>query len=280
MQVIESLNEMQSISIGQRSKGRLIGLVPTMGALHKGHESLIRLATDKADFTVVSIFVNPTQFGPNEDYDHYPRSFDEDLRICEAAGADIVFHPDPSDMYPAGYSTYIEETSISKVLCGISRPQHFRGVTTVCNKLFNLVRPDLAVFGEKDAQQCAVIRKMIEDLHLPIEMMVGETVREEDGLAMSSRNRYLSREQREAACKIYQALSVGKKMADEGVRSVDRVIAEISHHLGESRRLRIIYASVVDAITMQPAREVKPGECRIVIACWVDQVRLIDNILL
>jgi len=280
MQVIESLHEMQSLSIGQRSKGKLVGLVPTMGALHKGHEGLISIAEEKADFTVVSIFVNPTQFGPNEDFDQYPRSFEADLEICERAGADIVFHPEATDLYPDGYSTFIEETQVSKGLCGVSRPHHFRGVTTICNKLFNLVRPDLAVFGEKDAQQCAVLRKMIDDLHLPIEMVVGKTVREEDGLAMSSRNRYLSRDQREAACRIYEALTIGKKMADEGVRSVDRIIAEVSHHLAESRRLRIIYASLVDCDTMQPAREVIPEETRIMIACWVDQVRLIDNIRL
>jgi pantoate--beta-alanine ligase len=167
---------------------------------------------------------------------------------------------------------------VSQDLCGVSRPHHFRGVTTICAKLFNIVRPDSAVFGQKDAQQCAVVRKMVEDLHLPVEIEVVPTVREEDGLALSSRNEYLTAEQRKDARLIHEALGAGKKLADEGVQSVDRIIAEVTHTLARSRRLRVIYAAVVDRTLMRPAKEVRPGETLIAVACWVDQIRLIDNI--
>ncbi|MGE9290678.1 MAG: pantoate--beta-alanine ligase, partial [Puniceicoccales bacterium] len=157
---------MQSTSISNRSKGHLIGLVPTMGALHEGHASLIDTAKEKADIVIVSIFVNPTQFAPSEDFQQYPRTFDQDREICEKHGVDVIFMPSEEDLYPSKYSTYVEENTVSKGLCGISRPNHFRGVTTICAKLFNIVRPDVAVFGQKDAQQCAVVRKMIDDLHM------------------------------------------------------------------------------------------------------------------
>jgi len=278
MQIIQSVNEMQSTAISNRSKGRLIGLVPTMGALHDGHASLIRIAREKADLTIVSLFVNPTQFGPSEDFQQYPREFERDRAVCEDNGVDILFTPNREEMYPPGYSVFVEEDCVSKGLCGVSRPHHFRGVTTICAKLFNLVRPDLAVFGQKDAQQCAVIRKMVRDLHLPVEIEVGPTVREEDGLALSSRNQYLSTEQRKDAALIFEALSTGKELSDGGVRSVDRIIAEVTHILAKSRRLRIIYAAIVDRTLMQPVREVIPGDSLIAVACWVDQIRLIDNI--
>ena len=278
MQVIRSINEMQSTSISNRSKGQLIGLVPTMGALHEGHASLIDTAKEKSDITIVSIFVNPTQFAPSEDFQEYPRELEHDLALCEKHGVDIVFAPSEEDIYPKSYSTFVEENVVSKGLCGISRPNHFRGVTTICAKLFNIVRPDVAVFGQKDAQQCAVIRKMIDDLQMPIELAISPTIREEDGLAKSSRNQYLTPEQRKDAGLIFKALSEGKSLADNGVQSVDRIIAEVTHTLGTSRRLRIIYASVVDKMMMQPVKEVKSGECLIAVACWLDQVRLIDNI--
>ncbi|MBC2604284.1 pantoate--beta-alanine ligase [Puniceicoccus vermicola] len=278
MQVIRSINEMQSTSISNRSKGQLIGLVPTMGALHEGHASLIDTAKEKSDITIVSIFVNPTQFAPSEDFQQYPRELEHDLALCEKHGVDIVFAPSEEDIYPKSYSTFVEENVVSKGLCGISRPNHFRGVTTICAKLFNIVRPDVAVFGQKDAQQCAVIRKMIDDLQMPIELAISPTIREEDGLAKSSRNQYLTPEQRKDAGLIFKALSEGKSLADNGVQSVDRIIAEVTHTLGTSRRLRIIYASIVDKMMMQPVKEVKSGECLIAVACWLDQVRLIDNI--
>ena len=280
MQTIQSINEMQSHAISLRSGGQLIGLVPTMGCLHEGHLSLIDIAKEKADKVIVSIFVNPTQFGPSEDYGKYPRMLEQDIEKCRERGADIVFNPSAEDIYPKGYSTYVSEEHISQGLCGISRPVHFRGVTTVCLKLFNITRPDVAVFGQKDAQQCAVIKKMVADLNLPIEVAVGPTLREPDGLAISSRNSYLSALQRQDALTIPRALEEGRKLVDQGVRQVDRVVAEITHHLSNCRRIRIIYVQIVDRDTMEPAREIVLGKSVVTIAVWVDQTRLIDNILL
>ncbi len=280
MQVIASVLDMQSTAVNLRSKDRLIGLVPTMGALHEGHLSLIRLAKERADTVVVSIFVNPTQFGPNEDYASYPRDPARDLELCEQAGADLAFAPTAEEIYPRGYSTFVTEELISKPLCGISRPAHFRGVTTVVAKLFNIVRPDLAVFGQKDAQQVAVIKKMVNDLHFCVDIVTAPTVREPDGLAMSSRNRYLTALQREDAAVIFQALQRAQSMVEGGVRNVDRLVAEATHLLGSRRRVRVIYAAVVDRCTMEAVREVLPGKSMMAIAAWVDEVRLIDNVLL
>ena len=280
MQKISSINEMQSHAISLRSNGCLIGLVPTMGCLHEGHLSLIDIARDKADKVIVSIFVNPAQFGANEDFDRYPRVLAEDLELCREKGVDIVFNPESAEIYPEGYSTYVEEEQVSAGLCGVSRPNHFRGVATVCLKLFNITRPDFAVFGQKDAQQCAVVRKMASDLNLPIEILVGPTLRDADGLATSSRNRYLTPTQRSDALTIPKALGEGKKLVEQGVRNVDRVVAEVIHHLSQCRRIRVLYVQVVDNETMEPAREIEPGRHSIVLAAWVDQTRLIDNIAL
>lgn len=278
MQIIQSVNEMQSHAIGLRSNGSLIGLVPTMGSLHEGHLSLIDIAKERADKVIVSIFVNPTQFGPSEDYEQYPRVLEEDLEKCKERGVDIVFTPSVSEMYPKGYSTYVEEEHISAGLCGISRPHFFRGVTTVCLKLFNIARPDLAVFGQKDAQQCAVIKKMVADLNLPTEVLLGPTLREADGLALSSRNAYLTEVQRQDALSISKALHIAKAMVEEGTRSVDRIVAEITHHLSLHRRVRVIYVQVVDKESMEHASEIVPGKQLVAVAAWVDQTRLIDNI--
>jgi pantoate--beta-alanine ligase len=282
MQTIQSVNEMQSHAIGLRSSGRLIGLVPTMGCLHEGHLSLIDIAKERADKVIVSIFVNPTQFGPNEDFDRYPKSLEADLEKCAERGADIVFNPTVAEMYPQGYSTYVNEEQVSSGLCGISRPNHFQGVTTVCLKLFNIARPDIAIFGQKDAQQCAVIQKMVTDLNIPTEIVIGETKRGDDGLATSSRNRYLTNTQHEEALSLSKALLIARKMVHEdGVRSVDRVVAEITHNLSMARQVRVIYVQIVDRLTMEPAgREIIPGKHIICIAAWLDQTRLIDNIAL
>ena len=280
MQVIASIFDMQSTAENLRSKDRLIGLVPTMGALHEGHLSLIRLAKERADTVIVSIFVNPTQFGPSEDYGNYPRDLPRDLELCEKSGADLVFAPTAEEMYPKGYSTYVTEELISKPLCGISRPTHFRGVTTVVAKLFNIVRPDLAVFGQKDAQQVAVIKKMVNDLHFCVDIVTAPTVREPDGLPMSSRNRRLTASQRTEALVISQALHKAKEMVGGGVHNADRLIAEATHLMSLRRRVRVIYASIVDPDTMEAVREVVPGKAMLAIAAWVDEVRLIDNILL
>lgn len=278
MQTIQSVNEMQSYAIGVRSSGRLIGLVPTMGCLHEGHLSLIDIAKEKADKVIVSIFVNPTQFGPSEDFDKYPRAMEADIEKCRERGADVVFNPSVGDMYPQGYSTYVEEERISAGLCGVSRPHHFRGVTTVCLKLFNITRPDIAVFGQKDAQQCAIIKKMVADLNMPVEIAVGSTYRDADGIATSSRNAYLTDNQRQEALSISKSLRIAKDMVDSGTRSVDRIVAEVTHHLSLSRRIRVIYVNVVDRETMELAREIIPGKQLLCVAAWADQTRLIDNI--
>lgn len=280
MQTIQSVNEMQSHAIGLRSSGRLIGLVPTMGSLHEGHLQLVDIAKERADKVIVSIFVNPTQFGPSEDFSKYPRVLEADLEKCRERGADIVFAPSAEEIYPKGFSTYVNEESLSTGLCGVSRPNHFRGVTTVCLKLFNITRPDIAVFGQKDAQQCAVIKKMIADLNVPTEVVVGPIHRDPDGLATSSRNAYLTDTQREAALSISKSLFTAQKMVQDGIRSVDRVMAEIIHTLSLSRRVRVIYVQIVDRETMEPMREVVPEKCIACVAAWVDQVRLIDNIAL
>lgn len=278
MQTIQSVNEMQSHAIGLRSSGRLIGLVPTMGSLHEGHLSLIDIAKEKSDKVIVSIFVNPTQFGPSEDYEKYPRVLEEDIEKCRERGADIVFNPSVDEIYPPGFSTFVTEEQISSGLCGVSRPHHFRGVTTVCLKLFNITRPDLVVLGQKDAQQCAVIRKMVTDLNISAEIVIGPTHRDADGMATSSRNAYLTDSQRQEALCISQSLRTAKSMVDSGTKSVDRIVAEVIHHLSLSRRIRVIYAQVVDRDTMEPAREIIPGQQLLCVAAWADQIRLIDNI--
>ncbi len=280
MQKITAVSEMQTLAEDLRSKGQIIGLVPTMGALHEGHLSLIRLASEQSDTVVVSIFVNPTQFGPSEDYLKYPRDLERDLRLCEEAGADVVFAPAIEDIYPKGYSTYITEEFVAKPLEGVSRPSHFRGVTTIVAKLFNIVRPDLAVFGQKDAQQVAVIRKMVQDLNFTVNVVIAPTIRETEGLALSSRNRYLSTAQRQESLAINEALKRAKGMVEQGEFRADRLIAEATHILSQCRRIRVIYVAVVDRRTMESVREVVPGTHMMAIAAWVDEVRLIDNVVL
>ncbi|HEY9250501.1 MAG TPA: pantoate--beta-alanine ligase [Rariglobus sp.] len=281
MQTITSVPEMQSLAERLRTQGQSIGLVPTMGALHEGHLSLVKLADERADVVVVSIFVNPTQFGPSEDFSKYPRPLEADLAACEAAGVDYVFAPDASEVYPKNYSTYVLEEHIAKPLEGASRPAHFRGVTTVVAKLFNIVRPHFAVFGQKDAQQVAVIVKMVADLNFNVEIVVAPTLREADGLALSSRNRYLSNTQRVEALVLSRALRKAVEMVAAGERRVDRLIAEATHLIGQHRRVRVIYVSIVDRLTMEAVKgEITPGKTVIAIAAWVDEIRLIDNQIL
>jgi pantoate--beta-alanine ligase len=280
MQTLDSVSAMQSLAREFRAQNRTVALIPTMGALHEGHLDLIRLAVTRADIVIVSIFVNPAQFGANEDFSQYPRDPEGDAAKAEAAGAHVVFSPPTAELYPAGYSTYVDEEAVAKPLEGISRPTHFRGVTTIVTKLFNIVQPTLAIFGQKDAQQVAVIRKLVADLHLMVEIVTGPTTRAADGLALSSRNRYLSPGQRIAAQAIPQTLQVIKSMVDKGERRAERLVAETTHLLAEHRQLRVIYAAVVHRETMQSQREVIPGESLLAIAAWVDQTRLIDNVLL
>lgn len=281
MKTITSISEMQSLTGRLRTEGQRVGLVPTMGALHEGHLSLVKLVKQSADVVVLSIFVNPTQFGPSEDFTKYPRVLEADLAACETSGVDYVFAPDVEEIYPKGYSTFVVEEHIAKPLEGASRPAHFRGVTTVVAKLFNIVRPHCAVFGQKDAQQVAVITKMNTDLNFGVEIIVAPTLREPDGLAMSSRNRYLTNTQRVEALVINRALRKAIEMVTTGERRVDRLIAEATHLIGQHRRVRIIYVSIVDRLTMEAVKgEITPGKSVMAIAAWVDEVRLIDNEIL
>ncbi|MBN1403650.1 MAG: pantoate--beta-alanine ligase [Opitutales bacterium] len=281
MQVISTVNEMQTCANDLRNAGRKIAFVPTMGYLHEGHLSLVRKARESGDVVVVSIFVNPTQFGPSEDLDKYPRNLDKDLEACESEGVDYVFAPPTSEMYPSGYSTFVNEESLSGPMCGKSRPAFFRGVCTVLTKLFNIVKPHVAVFGQKDAQQAAVVKHMVKDLNLELEIVVAPTVREADGLAMSSRNSYLKPFQRQDAVQIHKALQKGAAIYESGIDNIDRILAEIIHHLSTVRRLRVIYAEAVDLETMKPLRtRVEKGHTLIATAVWCDEIRLIDNIIL
>jgi pantoate--beta-alanine ligase len=280
MQKIETVQEMRSVAAQFRQAGRTIALVPTSGALHAGHVSLIELAEQRADVVVVAVFVNPLAFSSSDNIARYPRTPEADLRLCESLQVDAVFMPAVEEMYPKGFSTYVVEETVSKPLCGVSRPTHFRGVTTGTAKLLNIVRPDVLVLGQRDAQLAAVVRKMVDDLHCGVEVVVAPTVREPDGLAVAVRNRDLSPGQRLEAQAINQALVRAKEMVAQGVRSTDRIIAEATHLLGERRQIRVIYVSMVDAVTMEPVRELTPGRTLLAIAVWVNEVRLIDNVVL
>ncbi|MBS0664217.1 MAG: pantoate--beta-alanine ligase [Verrucomicrobia bacterium] len=280
MQKIESISEMRSMAAQLKSEGKSLALVPTMGALHAGQEALIRAAVERADVVIVAIFVNPLQFGPNEVIANYPRSFAEDLKLCEACGAHVVFAPSPDEMYPRGYSTYVTEDQTSRALCGPSRPTHFRGVTTMMAKFFNIIHPDFAFYGQKTAQRAAVVRKMAGDLHFGVEIVVVPTVREADGLAAGVRNREFTPSQHQEALALSKALRKVKEMAESGVRIPDRLIAEATHILSQHRRVRIIYISIVDNSTMEAMREVVPGRTMLAIAAWIDEIRLIDNVVL
>ena len=280
MQKIESVLEMRSLAAQFRQAGRTIALVPTSGALHAGHAALIAMAEERADVVIVSVFVNPLAFGSSENLSAYPRRTESDLKFCEDLQVDVVFMPAAEEMFPRGFSTFVTEEIVSKPLCGISRPTYFRGVTTGLAKLLNIVRPDVVMAGQRDAQQAAVIRKMIDDLCFGSEVVVAPIVRESDGLALAVRNNELSAGQRQEALAIYGALVRAQEMVAQGVRSTDRIIAEVTHLLGERRRIRMIYASMVDPMTMEAMREIVPGNTLLAIAAWIDEVRLIDNVLL
>jgi pantoate--beta-alanine ligase len=278
MQKIEKISAMQEAAQALRLSGKRIAFVPTLGALHAGHASLIRLGREKADVVIVSTFVNPLQFGPSEDLVKYPRTPLPDALLCENEGVALLFSPAAEEMYPRGFSTLVLEDTVSKPLCGVARPVLFRGVLTCWLKLFNIVRPDVVVMGEKDAQQVAVARKVAADLMLPLQIVTGPAVRDPDGLALSARNHYLTPTQREEALAVYRALRRAKEMVEGGVKSADRLVAEVTHLIAEKRRLRVIYISVVDRQTMDALREIVSGQCLLAISYWVDEVRLTDNI--
>jgi pantoate--beta-alanine ligase len=258
--------------------GKTVGFVPTMGALHVGHVSLIRAAAARCDFVVVSIFVNPTQFGPGEDFEKYPRPFDKDLAICREHGVGAVFAPGRAEMYPRENLTWVTVEKLSEPLCGRFRPGHFRGVATVCAKLFSIVGADLAFFGQKDAQQVAVIRRMVADLNLPLEIVVCPTVREPDGLAVSSRNQYLGPQERKDAAGIYRALRRCADSIRAGQTGVVRLTDQMCQDLRQVSALRIEYASIVDAESLEELRQVR-GKVLAAVAGRLGATRLIDNIV-
>lgn len=271
--------ELHAWCAAEKRLGRVIGLVPTMGCLHQGHLSLIRLAKERCDRVVVSIFVNPTQFAPNEDYDAYPRREQDDLALCQAEGADAVFLPRPADLYAQDHSAWVEETLLAKTLEGAQRPTHFRGVCTVVAKLFNIVQPDIAVFGQKDFQQVAVIRRMVRDLNFPIKIVRAPIVRDTDGLALSSRNAYLTPENRATAL----CLSRAVRQAQDAVAAGERDAAAIEAAAKETLTAAgwaPDYATVIDAETLIPIQTVLPGASALLLAARKDGLRLIDNTLL
>ena len=281
MKTVTSVHEMINLAHTFRSAGKRIGLVPTMGALHRGHLSLLEIAKDRADATVMSIFVNPTQFGPQEDFSRYPRPFEEDCRKAEAAGCDVVFAPDTGDLYPPLHRTSVQVSGITERLCGKSRPTHFQGVTTVVLKLFNIVKPHCAVFGAKDAQQLLVIRRMVEDLHCPVEIVAAPIVREDDGLALSSRNAYLTAEERTAAVLINRGLRNAEERFGGGERRAAQLIGDIGETMARSPLLVPEYIEIVDLNLLEPVERIADGALAAV-ACRTRQsnTRLIDNTIL
>jgi pantoate--beta-alanine ligase len=251
-----------------------------MGALHAGHEALISAAVAAGGAVVVSIFVNPLSFGSNENLPGYPRSLEADVALCARLGVTAVFAPTTEEIYPRGYSTYVAEEAVSKPLCGVSRPMHFRGVTTLAAKLLNIIGPARVFVGERDPQHVAVLRKMAVDLDYSVEFVAVPIVRDLDGLVVTVRNCDLTATQRQEALSISRALKKAKEMVDSGVRSTDRLIAEVTHILGHHNRVRIIYASIVDPVSMEVVREVVPGRALLCIAAWVEEIRLTDSALL
>ena len=277
MRVVNRPAEMASLGRRWRVNGEAVGLVPTMGALHEGHASLIRRARRECRRVVVSIFVNPKQFGPGEDFARYPRTFEADRKLCLAEGADVIYHPDPEQMYPEGFSTFVEVGALSEPLDGLFRPGHFRGVATVVLKLLNAVSPTSAYFGEKDYQQLAVIRRMALDLNLPVAIEGCPTVRESDGLARSSRNIYLSAEERRAAPALYEALTLAARLAREGRKPKALLTHAVKHLLKALPEAKIDYFELVDADTLRVADQCE-GRLRLLAAVRLGRTRLIDNI--
>ncbi len=259
-----------------RKQGLSVGLVPTMGYLHEGHQSLIKKSVEQNDKTVVSVFVNPIQFGPNEDLATYPRDLDRDAKLCEDTGADLIFHPEPSDMYEDDFCTFVDMDKVTKNLCGKTRPTHFRGVCTVCSKLFHIVGPDRAYFGQKDAQQLAVIRRMVRDLNFDLEIVGCPIIREDDGLAKSSRNTYLSPEEREAATVLHKALSLGREKIEAGEKNASLIKELISKTIEAEPLAKIDYVEAVDFDSIEPIDEIK-GNTLVAVAVYIGSTRLIDN---
>jgi pantoate--beta-alanine ligase len=278
MTIIYTVNEIRQTIKSWKKEGSSIGFVPTMGYLHEGHQSLITRAVSENDRVVVSIFVNPMQFGPSEDLASYPRNFEHDIAICEANGADLIFCPEVTELYLPNFCTYVDMNSLTQGLCGKSRPYHFRGVCTVVNKLFNIVNADRAYFGQKDAQQLAVIRRMIRDLNMDIDIVGCPIIREKDGLAKSSRNTYLSAEERNAALILNQSIAIGQQLIEQGERDAKTIICAITNNINAEPLAKIDYVEIVDALSMEKLDKI---ECSILvaIAVFIGKTRLIDNFM-
>lgn len=279
MQIVKTVEDVRRQVKVWREQGLSVGLVPTMGYLHEGHKSLIDAAVEQNDRVVVSVFVNPIQFGPNEDLATYPRDLEHDAAICEEAGADLIFHPQPEEMYYDDFCTYIDMDSLTKGLCGKTRPTHFRGVCTVVGKLFHIVGPDRAYFGQKDAQQLAVIRRMVRDLNFPLQIVGCPIVREEDGLAKSSRNTYLSPEERKAAVILHKGLTKGEEMVKAGERDARKVKKAICDIIESEPLAKIDYVDIVDFDNIQE-KEVLEGSVLAAVAVYIGKTRLIDNFII
>lgn len=280
MKIAATINEVRAQVKQWRQEGKTVGLVPTMGYLHEGHESLIKKAVEQNDAVVVSVFVNPMQFGPTEDLASYPRDLDADAKLCEAAGANLIFHPEPEEMYDEGFCSFVDMNGLTNALCGLSRPVHFRGVCTVVNKLFNIVQPDRAYFGEKDAQQLAVVKRMVRDLNMDIEIVGCPIIREADGLAKSSRNTYLSPESRKSAVILSKSIFMGRKMIEDGERNAEAVKTAMRELINSVPLTDIDYIEIVDVNTMK-SLDVIQGEILCAIAVNVGgEARLIDNFMM
>ena len=280
MKIFRTVKEMQAFASEQKKAGKIIGLVPTMGALHEGHLTLMRAAKAKCDVVIASVFVNPTQFGPNEDYDAYPRRFDEDCRKLESVGVDAVFHPEPSEMYPEGYCTYVNvDGDITHKLCGAQRPIHFRGVATVVTKLMNITRADEAFFGQKDAQQVVVVRRFVSDLNIPVHINMVPIVREESGLARSSRNAYLSPEEKQAALVLSRSLRKAKAAYEGGEKDVETLKSIVTKEIQAEPMASIDYVDLFSFPALKPIQTVDQ-ESLLAIAVRFGKTRLIGNVIL
>ncbi len=278
MQIATTVKEVRKQVKAWKKEGCSVGLVPTMGYLHEGHGSLISRARAENDKVVVSVFVNPMQFGPGEDLESYPRDLDKDSAYCESLGADLIFHPEPEEMYTEGFCSYVDMSVLTEELCGLSRPVHFRGVCTVVNKLFNIVAPDRAYFGQKDAQQLAIIRRMVQDLNMDLEIIGCPIVREEDGLAKSSRNTYLSAKERQAALVLSRAVKRGQELIASGETDAKKVVSEMTALIEKEPLARIDYVKAVDGLTMQQIETVKQPML-VALAVYIGKTRLIDNFI-
>lgn len=278
MNIVKTISEVRNEVKNWRKQGLSVGLVPTMGYLHEGHKSLIERACKENDKVVVSVFVNPTQFGPGEDLATYPRDIQRDAALCEDAGTALIFNPEPEEMYFDDFHTYVTMESLSDELCGKTRPIHFRGVCTVVSKLFHIVAPDRAYFGQKDAQQLAIIKRMVRDLNFDIEIVGCPIVREADGLAKSSRNTYLNPEERKAALVLSRAVRLGQELIQKGERNADVIVEKMKQLIEEEPLAKIDYVQAVDAISIQPVTEIK-GTVLVAMAVYIGKTRLIDNFI-